>query len=116
MGNATIDVRVREVGQLFNSMDPSPFRERELDDDAEAYIVDSIKELGSRTPSAIVIKMSNAMIQLASAKNSKRSESKNKSALISPPASPAASAYSAYDLYRKTPTIIVVAIKNRVVS
>jgi hypothetical protein len=31
---ATIEVRVHEVGQLFNTLDPSPFAERDLDDDA----------------------------------------------------------------------------------
>jgi hypothetical protein len=34
-----IEVRVREVAQLFNSMDPSPFHERDLDADAEEFIV-----------------------------------------------------------------------------
>ena len=38
--------RSRSVGfhQLFNTFDPSPFHERDLDDDAEAYIVDSVDE------------------------------------------------------------------------
>ncbi|MEW5904983.1 MAG: hypothetical protein AB1722_11655 [Pseudomonadota bacterium] len=31
-------MRVREVGQLFNSMDPTPFLNKDLDPDAEAYI------------------------------------------------------------------------------
>lgn len=30
---------MREVAQLFNSMDPSPFHERDLDADAEEFIV-----------------------------------------------------------------------------
>ena len=34
----TIELEVRETNQLFNSMDPSPFRERDLDTDAEAFI------------------------------------------------------------------------------
>jgi hypothetical protein len=34
-----IEVRVREVTQLFNSMDPSPFHERDLDADAEEFII-----------------------------------------------------------------------------
>jgi len=34
-----IEVRVREVAQLFNSMDPSPFHERDLDADAEEFII-----------------------------------------------------------------------------
>jgi len=31
-------LRVREVGQLFNSMDPTPFLNKDLDPDAEAFI------------------------------------------------------------------------------
>ena len=34
-----IEVRLREVSQLFNSMDPSPFHERDLDADAEEFII-----------------------------------------------------------------------------
>ena len=34
-----IEVRLRELAQLFNSMDPSPFLDRDLDADAEECIV-----------------------------------------------------------------------------
>jgi hypothetical protein len=34
-----IEVRVAELRQLFNAIDPSPFRERDLDPGAEAFIV-----------------------------------------------------------------------------
>jgi hypothetical protein len=40
-----IEVRVRNIGQLFNSMDPSPFIEKELDAEAEEFIVGWAKEL-----------------------------------------------------------------------
>jgi hypothetical protein len=33
-----IEVFVERIEQLFNSMDPSPFHERDLDDDAEEFI------------------------------------------------------------------------------
>lgn len=42
---ARIEVRIREIAQLFNSLDPSPFMERDLDDDAEEYIVGWAREL-----------------------------------------------------------------------
>jgi len=42
---ATIEVAARELTQLFNSLDPSPFPERDLDNEAEAYIVSWAKEL-----------------------------------------------------------------------
>src|SRR5262245_60822387 len=44
-----IEVHVAELKQLFNAIDPSPFRERDLDPNAEAFIVDWASEV---SPSA----------------------------------------------------------------
>lgn len=33
-----LELRVRELAQLFNSMDPSPFHNKDLDKEAEAFI------------------------------------------------------------------------------
>jgi len=52
---ATIEVRIRELGQIFNSLDPSPFTERDLDDDAEAYIVGWAREVDIGVPFRIVV-------------------------------------------------------------
>jgi hypothetical protein len=55
-GRATIELRLREVDQLFDVLDPSPFHEKELDRRAEDYIVESVRELPSRAgPTALVI-------------------------------------------------------------
>ena len=43
-GSATIQLRLRDLAQLFNSMDPSPFHERDLDADAEEFIVGWARE------------------------------------------------------------------------
>jgi hypothetical protein len=51
----TIELRVRDPRQLFNSLDPSPFHEKDLDDDAEAYIVDWARELPREGGFRIVI-------------------------------------------------------------
>jgi hypothetical protein len=48
-----IEVSVREVGQLFNSMDPSPFKERDLDRDADDYIVSWAREYPLDAPVAL---------------------------------------------------------------
>jgi hypothetical protein len=42
--DANIEIRLGRPQQLFNSFDPSPFHERDLDEDAEACIVDSVDE------------------------------------------------------------------------
>src|SRR5271157_1868502 len=40
----TISLKLRDANQLFNSMDPSPFIEKDLDDDAEEFIVSWAQE------------------------------------------------------------------------
>jgi hypothetical protein len=50
-----IAIRVRTIAQLFNSFDPSPFRERDIDDDVEAYIYDWVRELPLASPFALVV-------------------------------------------------------------
>jgi len=40
----TIRLKLRDMSQLFNSMDPSPFIEKDLDDDAEEFIVSWAQE------------------------------------------------------------------------
>jgi hypothetical protein len=39
VGTGTIEVRVEQITQLFDTLDPFPFRERDLDKDTEEYIV-----------------------------------------------------------------------------
>lgn len=53
--HGVIEVHLREIGQLFERLDPSPFRERDLDRSAEEYIVESVRELPSKAPCALVI-------------------------------------------------------------
>jgi hypothetical protein len=42
--SARIELRLRELAQLFNSMDPSPFLDRDLDADAEEFIMSWARE------------------------------------------------------------------------
>jgi probable phosphoglycerate mutase len=50
-----IKIHVRKLDQLFDSLDHSPFREKDLDRNAEEYIVDSMKEFPARAPCELVI-------------------------------------------------------------
>ena len=52
---AVIRVHVAELRQLFNSIDPSPFRSRDLDPKAEEFIVGWAKDFGSRAHLALVV-------------------------------------------------------------
>jgi hypothetical protein len=50
-----IEVKVSDTLQLFNSMDPSPFHERDLDDDAEEFIVSWAREYPAKESIRLVI-------------------------------------------------------------
>lgn len=44
-----------EIRQLFDSMDPAPFQERDLDDKTADYIVDSAREAPEGVPLVLVV-------------------------------------------------------------
>jgi hypothetical protein len=50
-----IEVRVSELRRLFNAIDPSPFRERDLDPGAEEFIVDWSRDLPADARLALVV-------------------------------------------------------------
>jgi hypothetical protein len=58
-----IQVFVDRIEQLFNSMDPSPFPERDLDDDAEEFIVSWAQEFPRRDPVSLVIQVNQTPAQ-----------------------------------------------------
>jgi hypothetical protein len=50
-----IEVHVAELKQLFNAMDPTPFRQRDLDPAAEDFIVGWAREIPADAPLAMVV-------------------------------------------------------------
>ena len=54
-GKVVVPLRVKHVRELFSSLDSSPFRDQDLDDDVEYYIVEACREIGRDTPMKIVI-------------------------------------------------------------
>jgi len=48
-GMILIEIKLSSVMQLFNSFDPSPFHEKELDSVAERYIVETVKDFPQKT-------------------------------------------------------------------
>ena len=50
-----IEVHVAELQQLFNSMDPSPFKERDLDPHAEEFIVSWAREAPRGDPLQLTV-------------------------------------------------------------
>lgn len=55
-----IEVKVMELNQLFNSMDPSPFHERDLDHDAEEFIVSWAQEHPRQHDLRLVVHLANS--------------------------------------------------------
>jgi hypothetical protein len=55
---ACIELQLRDLAQLFNSMDPSPFLDRDLDSDAEEFIVSWSHELPHNRELELLIHLS----------------------------------------------------------
>jgi hypothetical protein len=55
-----IEVRIEEISQLFHSLDPFPFRERDLDQEAEEFIVGWARELSFDQQIKIVVHLPEA--------------------------------------------------------
>jgi hypothetical protein len=55
MSTHKIELKLQTVHQLFNSMDPSPFHERDLDHDAETFIESWAQECPAKTDIRIII-------------------------------------------------------------
>jgi|SRR5215831_16508427 len=52
-----IEVFVDKIDQLFNSMDPSPFQQRDLDDDAQEFIVSWAQEFPGRDQVSLLVRV-----------------------------------------------------------
>jgi len=50
-----IEIRLREINQLFNSLDPTPFNEKDLDQNAEDFIVSWVQEFPLKDPVSLLI-------------------------------------------------------------
>ena len=67
-----IDLRLADLRQLFNSLDPSPFHEKDLDRDAEQYIVEWANEFPPGTPIELVVRLPGDQVENAAGHNLER--------------------------------------------
>lgn len=58
-----IELRVDDIAQLFHTLDPFPFREKDLDREAEEYIVGWAREFSAQRPIRIVIDFPDTDVQ-----------------------------------------------------
>jgi hypothetical protein len=52
-----IEISLTSIDQLFNSFDPAPFHEKDLDADAEEYLVDAAREFPLGAPLKLVFRL-----------------------------------------------------------
>jgi hypothetical protein len=57
-GDSVIELHLTTIDQLFNSFDPSPFHEKDLDADAEFYLIGRARELRRDTSLRLVVNIS----------------------------------------------------------
>ena len=62
-GRHRIELKVRNINALFNSLDPAPFREKDLDAAAEAFIVGWAEEYPVGTPLSLRIHVLEAPVE-----------------------------------------------------
>lgn len=67
--NDAIELRVDEISQLFDTLDPFPFRERDLDREAEEFIVGWARELPVDQPIRIVVHFPESDLQRKAAQD-----------------------------------------------
>jgi hypothetical protein len=67
VGCTPIEIRVDEPAQLFDALDPAPFRSRDLDPRADEYIVESARELPAGAKPALIVHVARAAIDEAAA-------------------------------------------------
>jgi len=63
-----IEIKISSIIQLFNSFDPAPFHEKELDTAAEHYIVETVNDFPHNTQFRIVIYLPPELVTSESAK------------------------------------------------
>jgi hypothetical protein len=64
-----IQVRVKDIGQIFHTLDPLPFRERDLDAGVEEYIVGWAGEIAGDHEISIIVHLPTAEAQRGEARH-----------------------------------------------
>ena len=67
-GDTLIEIRLQSVRQLFHTLDPAPFHEKDLDENAAAYLLEACDEAGGRRSLRLVVYLSKSEAQSESAR------------------------------------------------
>ena len=72
-GASLIEIKLGNLHQLFNTFDPSPFHDKDLDADAEEYIVGAVREFALHHPLRLVFYLPADQLGLAAGVNLRQS-------------------------------------------
>lgn len=61
--HSQIKIKLKDAKQLFNEIDPDPFREKDLDDEAARYIFNSVREHRLKAPVSLVLFLPSDKVQ-----------------------------------------------------
>lgn len=64
-----IELKLRDTRQLFNSLDPAPFIEKDLDDDAETYIIDAVREVRTHRSKKLIVYLPRELVSTEEAQS-----------------------------------------------
>lgn len=56
-GETLLEIRLQSVRQIFHTLDPAPFHEKDLDENAAAYLLQACDEAGGRRPLRLVVNL-----------------------------------------------------------
>src|ERR1041384_4854501 len=59
-----IEIKLRDLNQLFNSLDPSPFHEKDLDQRVEEFIVSRVQEYHRHDPVSLVVHVDQTPVEV----------------------------------------------------
>ena len=71
-GKLLIEIELKSLMQIFNSFDPAPFHEKELDANAEIYIYNSVAEFPLKKPLELMIHLPSSEIDKETEKTLKK--------------------------------------------
>lgn len=54
LGRYLIEIKLRDIRELFNTLDPAPFQKKDLNPAAEEYLVGAVREIGPH-PSTLLL-------------------------------------------------------------
>jgi len=71
-GVSLIEIKLSTIHRLFNSFDPAPFHARDLDTDAEAWIVGAVRDFAIASPLKLVLYLPREEFEKAAASTLER--------------------------------------------